>query len=149
MGIKIVWKFISEGVNESRINVTCFFFVRFVSLRPYIILWICIRHKKVTRLDTFLSKLCSRKETFNRMSARWLLVSYYSITASILAGRVKVWQVRAVNEFSRFLSRKLKSLTGWSCIKLWDTFGIIINFRNGSNSIKDFFSETKKSLEKE
>ena len=35
-----------------------FFFIRFVSLRLYSIVWMCVCHKKVTQLDTFLNKLC-------------------------------------------------------------------------------------------
>ena len=38
-------------------KVTCLFFIRFVSLRPCLIVWICVCHKKVTQLDTFLYKL--------------------------------------------------------------------------------------------
>ena len=49
LGNKKVWKFISEGVNEWRII--------FVSLRPYLIVWICVCHIKITHL---LNKLCSR-----------------------------------------------------------------------------------------
>ena len=35
-------------------------FIRFASWRPYSIVWICVCYKKVTQLDTFLDKLCSR-----------------------------------------------------------------------------------------
>ena len=43
---------------ESNINVTCFFFILFLSLRQYLIVWICVCYKKVTQLDIFLNKLC-------------------------------------------------------------------------------------------
>ena len=67
---KNVWKFISEGVvNEWSINVNCFFFIIFVSLRPYLIVWICVFHKKVTHLDIFLNELCSRCVVCNILSS--------------------------------------------------------------------------------
>ena len=37
-----------------------FLFIRMVSFRPYSIVWICVCHKKITHLDTFLNELCSR-----------------------------------------------------------------------------------------
>ena len=36
------------------------FFIHFVSLRPYLVVQVYICHKKVTRIDTFLNKLCFR-----------------------------------------------------------------------------------------
>ena len=53
--------------------IRCCFFTRFVSLRPYLIVWICVCHKKVTQLDTVFKKLCSNWIAFEfEMFSNWM-----------------------------------------------------------------------------
>ena len=60
MGIKIVWKF-KLRVKNFQCNLFLFYPFR-------VIVWICVFHKKVTHLDTFLNKLCSSR------SMTWLII---------------------------------------------------------------------------
>ena len=49
-----------RGCKRVKYRFNLFLFILFLSLRPYSIVWICVCHKKITHLDTFLIKLCSR-----------------------------------------------------------------------------------------
>ena len=56
MGIKIVWKFILEGMNGSIINKYSFFFTHIVSLRPYLIFELAFVREELVRQNHFYLK---------------------------------------------------------------------------------------------
>ena len=74
LGIKIVWKFISELFEWVNYQYNFLLFIRIVSLRLFWIVWICVFHKIAGPLDTFLNKLCSSTKMNWLVVIRWCSV---------------------------------------------------------------------------
>ena len=64
-------------------------FILFAALRPYLIVWIFVCHKKLTHLDIFLNKLCSSSAESARVACRYISIQtiyLFAIFGNFLGG---------------------------------------------------------------
>ena len=81
-------------------NVTSFFFILFVSLRQYLIVWICVCHKKNTHLDTFLNKLCSKSTSFSVFKPKEGLRFFKPLCRVTSSAILQAWSVLGCNSIT-------------------------------------------------
>ena len=92
----------------------CFFFIRFVLSRPYLIVLICVCHKNVTQLDTFLNKLCYTIVKMKRIT--------YDISSIKYVRRHPADQEQTNRTLALFLSMRIQlgpSYTEKSGLRQW------------------------------
>ena len=63
-GCQICLKKYIKACKWVKINITSFFLISFISLRPYSVVWNWACHKKAGPLDSILDQLCSEYQTY-------------------------------------------------------------------------------------